>query len=109
MNGADKRPWEGYNKAVWIRSFAQLEQLTLVLRSEEETWKKTLADDVGVGTIEFVQPQENPEEIQRISMDFQRSFREELATPEVYPYRDVPVVALPKFRIRVQRIRRFVF
>lgn len=100
-----KRPWEGYNKAVWIRSFTRLEQLTLVLCSEAAIGGEDPADDASVGNLEFVEPQENPETIQCILEDFKRSFTQEQTILVSCPWQVAPVVVLPSLRVRAKRIR----
>jgi hypothetical protein len=105
VNVVVKQPWEGYNKAVWIRSFAQLEQLTLVLCSQEATCKENAAGDTSVGNLEFVEPQEDPETMQCILEDFKRSFTQEQTIPVDYPSQEGPVVALPRLGARAKRVR----
>lgn len=65
---AVKRPWESYNKASLLRSFANLEEVVLVqLRSDG----KDLGWDEEV---EFVQAKDDPEKLLRIWVDFRQAF-----------------------------------
>jgi hypothetical protein len=98
-----KRPWEAYNKTVWIRSFTRLEQLTLVLCSEAVICGDDPAGDASVGNLEFVR--RTLRQIQCILEDFKQSFTQEQTIPVDYPCQEPPVVVLPRLRARAKRIR----
>ncbi|CAD6504672.1 BgTH12-00178 [Blumeria graminis f. sp. triticale] len=76
-----KRPWEGYNKASFLRSFPRLEELILVLSSEEENEAppspispiNTKAPDYDITTA-FRDPRLPPEAILQIWWDFRQLF-----------------------------------
>jgi len=55
-----KRPWEGYNRTMLVRSFPKLEEVVMVLPDGEGE--------------EFVEPMEEPEEVLRKWVEFRRSF-----------------------------------
>ena len=60
--------------------------------------------DASVGNLEFVEQRENPETMQCILEDFKRSFTQEQTIPVDYPSQEVPVVALPRLRVRAKRV-----
>ena len=72
-----KRPWESYNKAVWIRSFSREVQVVLVLRVKGG-WQREMCDQRD-GDLEFVEPDESAETLQQILADTREEFARELA------------------------------
>lgn len=73
-----KRPWEAYNKALFIRSFPHLEEVTLVVppkkKQERGRFNEWLQDVVREGNLEFVQPNMDPERLLMFWAGFRRSF-----------------------------------
>lgn len=95
VRGDIKRPWESYNKASFIRSFPNLEEIIIVLSDEEE---------IGVGEeIDFVMPRCDPERLLRMWYYFRESFlQEERVLEEVCREsgREYRKFVLPAIRIR---------
>jgi hypothetical protein len=60
-----KRPWESYNKAMFLRSFRKLEEVTLVLSNENLPSNKEML---------FQDPKVDPERLLRIWYYFRQSF-----------------------------------
>lgn len=71
VRGDIKRPWEAYNKASFIRSFPNLEEIIIILGDEE-------SDEIGVNEeIEFVEPKGDPERLLMVWYYFRQSFLQE--------------------------------
>jgi 2EXR family len=96
VRGDIKRPWEAYNKASFIRSFPNLEEIIIILGDEE-------SDDIGVNEeVEFVEPKGDPERLLMVWYYFRQSFlQEERLLEEVcresgaeYKSFDLPVVRI---------------
>jgi len=93
-----KRPWEGYNRAVLVCSFPKLEEVVMVLRNRE-------GEEDGE---EFVEPEEQPEEVLRKWVEFRRSFvLEERALEEVSKAmgREYVKWTLPTVKVRSKRTK----
>ena len=80
VDGAEKRPWEAYDKAVLIKSFPNLSILNLVLQ-RKQVWLSNLPRDfLGEKTkareIKFVD-YEDEEEAARVGAEFEMQFNRE--------------------------------
>lgn len=65
VNPEIKRPWESYNKAMCLRGFRKLEEVTLVLANEGVPCNPEL---------QFQEPKVDPERLLRIWYYFRQSF-----------------------------------
>ncbi len=96
-----KRPWESYNKASFIRSFPNLEEVVLVL--------DTKANISSEEEVEMVEPKVNPERLLKIWYYFRQSFLgEERILEDVCRsnFQEYQVFCLPTVRIREKVGRR---
>jgi len=107
-----KRPWESYNKACLIRSFPNLDEISLVIRSAEssatavqrleDVMEPQKSEKLYEDRIEFAQPKDNPEMLLRWWAGFRHSFAmeekmlENALTVNGKPYKQfrLPVVNL---------------
>jgi hypothetical protein len=97
-----KRPWESYNKAMFLRGFKKLDEIVLVWRDIMDTFDGK--DEIGVyGDVEFVHPKEHPETLVRVWAHFRGQFvTEERLLEDIAKVvgREYESFVLPTVRIR---------
>ena len=71
VNPEIKRPWESYNKATFLRSLPNLEEVNLVMQNE------TLPLPFSAGNMELQDPAVDPEKLMRIWYYFRQTFLDE--------------------------------
>lgn len=100
-----KRPWEGYNKASLLRSFRNLQEVILVLGSNNSEDEQDEQEPTRKEVIHFKEPKDNPERLLKIWYYFRQSFiAEEKLLEEVCQAAGKPYspFTLPTVKIRAK-------
>lgn len=98
-----KRPWEGYNKASLLRSFEKLQEVILVLGSNNSGNGEQEQESTSREVITFKAPKDDPERLLKIWYYFRHSFiAEERILEEVCQASGKPYTpfTLPVVKIR---------